>query len=672
MINNNSLFLTLDIETSTLMTKIKNADGVMVDHPIAVWLAYGVAKCYTYKGEEMSKCRFREWAELHHYLNGISQTLGKFQAICYVHNLGFEFDYLIKNISIPKQFLTNSSHSVISSTLIKYPNIQFRCSYLLSGYSLRKLGDIVKLPKLDSDYRTIFPRDKITLTEWEYCERDNDVVAKYITEVCVKEYGTLFNIPYTKTGRVRKVLHKHYHDLEDNSCKWDRMPDEDCIEAMDKAFNGGVVVSNPFFTDVNLHNVHSYDITSSYPFAMVSEKFPRSIKHMTVTPSHLNPNEYFIAKVKFINIRSKFNWQWLSVSKLENLNECEFFNGKLIYGKSCERYITNVDFDLIQQTYTFEYEIVDYWYLYDVDYLPECFIRTIKEIGVKKQRLKEQLSHLTEGTKEWYELSIEYMLAKNDFNSIYGMMVEKLLKPEFEIDENFLWHEKKGKYVFKQHMKRNFLFGMFITAYARKNLITAILKNCPETFVYCDTDSIKFIGENIFIDTNKKLPEFMDDCPELSTLGRFDYEGTYDEFKTFGAKKYCYKKNGKYTVVVAGLPKSTEYGINSLDDFCCGRVYNNCKLGKSYITQSSFFDVDSDHELEFKGDIDVGEWLKENEISTNGGVGLYPTSYKLNMTENDKFIIKDYKESLPEWLKNYKQQNGIALTEYFLTAVHTA
>ena len=164
----------------------------------------------------------------------------------------------------------------------------------------------------------------------------------------------------------------------------------------------------------------------------------------------------------------------------------------------------------------------------------------------------------------------------------------------------------------------------------------------------------------------------MNDCPELATLGRFDYEGTYDEFKTFGAKKYCYKKNGKYTVVVAGLPKSTEYGINSLDDFCCGRVYNNCKLGKSYITQSSFFDVDSDHDLEFKGDIDVGEWLKENEISTNGGVGLYPTSYKLNMTENDKFIIKDYKECLPEWLKDYKRQNGIALTEYFLTAVHTA
>ena len=414
-----------------------NADGETTQHPLAVWLSYGVAKMYSYKGEEMSKLRFREWHELHTYFDKISQELGNFQIICYVHNLGYEFDYLMKNISQPKKFLTNSSHSVISSTLQRYPNIQFRCSYLLSGYSLRKIGEIVNFPKLESDYRQIFPADKVTDKEWEYCERDNDVVAKYVVDVCLKEYGILFNIPYTKTGRVRKVLRKHYEDTE-ISCKWDEMPPENCIEAMNKAFNGGIVISNPFFTDIPLKNVHSYDITSSYPFAMASERFPRNIRKYDTPPKTLFKGDFYIANIRFKNIQSKYNWQWLSISKLENIQECKFFNGKLIYGKSCDRFVTNIDFELIQDTYEFEYEILEYYQLYNVDYLPECFFRTLTEIGVKKVRLKEELKKLEEGTQEYYDKSIEYSLAKNDFNSIYGMMVEKLIKEEYYNEKNII------------------------------------------------------------------------------------------------------------------------------------------------------------------------------------------------------------------------------------------
>lgn len=653
------------------MGKSLNKDGEEVEHPLAVWLSYGVAKMYKYDGTEISKIRFREWHELHSYLDRISQDLGKFQIICYVHNLGYEFDYLIKNISRPIKFLTNSSHSVISSSLIRYPNIQFRCSYLLSGYSLRKLGQMVHLDKLDSDYRQIFPNDKVTEQEWEYCERDNDVVAKYIVDVCLKEYNILFNIPYTKTGRVRKIFREFYDELEGDNCQWDEMPPEECITAMNKAFNGGIVISNPFFTDIPLSNVHSYDIKSSYPFAMGSEVFPRKIKKYDTPPSKLLQGDYYIANVRFKNIRSKYNWNWLSISKMENIKECQFFNGKLMYGKSCDRYVTNIDFEMIQKTYEFEYEVLEFYQLYETDYLPECFIKTMKIIGVKKARLKIELKKYEEGTKEFYETSIDYTLSKNDFNSIYGMMVEKLIKEEYYIDENFLWHYKEGTYTYKKHMKRNFLFGVFITAYARRNLLNAILTNCPDTFVYADTDSIKFIGENKFIDTNKQLAEFMNDTPEFYDLGRFDYEGTYEEFKTLGAKKYCYKSNGKYFVVVAGLPKSTEYEIYSLEDFKCGKIYKNCKLGKTYLTQTHYFELDDEGDVEFTGDLNVSEWLSDNDIETMGGVGLYPTSYKLDMTDNDKRIIIMYREVLSEWLKELSQNNGIDLIGYIHTTAYT-
>lgn len=656
--------MTLDIETSSIMDE---RDGGL--YPSAVWLSYGVTKVYSYKGEEMEKLRFREWKELHVFLDRISQKLGKFQIICYVHNLGYEFDYLIKNVSLPKQFLTNSSHATISSTLIKYPNIQFRCSYLLTGYSLRKLGEIIGLKKLESDYRQIFPCDKVTKEEWEYCERDNDIVAKYITNVALKEYGILFNIPYTKTGRVRKIFYKFYDELEGKNCTWDSMPTQECIYAMEKAFNGGVVVSNPFFTDIELKNVHSYDITSSYPFAACSEKFPRKIERIKL-PKNLDHNKYFIAKIKFKNIRSKYNWQWLSISKMENINDCHFFNGKLIYGKSCERYVTNIDFEIIEMTYSFEYEIIEYYHLSDIDYLPECYIKTIKTIGIKKSRLKQELKKYDELSEEYSSLSIEYMLAKNDFNSIYGMMVEKLIKSEYVIDENFMWHEKKGEYKYKSHIKRNFLFGVYITAYARRNLINAIVKNCSELFVYCDTDSIKFIGENKFINTNKNLCDFMSDCPELSTLGQFEYEGTYDEFKTLGAKKYCYKKQDNIFLVVAGLPKHNGYDIKDVSEFKCGKIFENCKLGKTYLTQTSYTQIDDD-EIIKKGDLEIADWLTKNNIKTAGGVGLYPTSYKLDLTENDKYIIIDYRRVLSIWVKKFQHENGIILDDYFRTGALT-
>lgn len=646
------------------MEDVENKDGEIVKHPVAVWLSYGVTKLYRSNGDVLSVCKFRNWVELLNYYDEVSQDYRDYRLICFCHNFGYEFDYLIKNVSLPKDLLTNSSHSPIASTLIRYPNIQFRCSYLLSGYSLKKLGLMLNFPKGDSDYRTIFPYDKITSEEWAYCERDNDIVAKYITDVMLPEYKLLFNIPYTKTGRVRKVFQRYYREHEGRNCNWDAMPPENCINALNRVFGGGLVISNPFFTDVVLNEVHSYDITSSYPFSAISEKYPRKIVKLDCVPTELYENELYVAKVRFKNIRSKYNWCWLSVSKMEAIDNCQFFNGKLINGNMCERYVTHVDFECIKWTYEFEYEVLEYYVLSDYKELPQCYFDTIKEIGIKKQKLKVELKKYREDSDEYKQISIDYALAKNDFNSIYGMCVEKLLKPVYEIDENYCWHESEGKYKHVNHMKRNFLFGVFITAYSRRNLLRAIIENCPDTFVYADTDSIKFIGENRFKNTNKCAKDFLPDTPELWSLGEFEYEGTYKQFKTLGAKKYCYDNGYGVVLTVAGLPKNNEYGLKTVFDFKPNVVFKNCKLGKTYLTQSSYFDINEDWEIEQKNNVDVTQWLADNNITTNGGVGLYPTSYKLDLTNNDSHIIKIYREELQEWLKEKLPNIGIKSTEY--------
>lgn len=654
----NEYFLTLDIETSSEYEKDKNGN----EKPIAVWLSYGYSIFWDKCGNPIEVCYFRDWLTLKNFYDKISSKYYYYEIINYVHNLGYEFDFLIKNVSKPIKFLSNSTHATISGTLERYKNIQFRCSYLLSGYSLKKLGDIVGLPKLESDYRTIYPDDEVTEEEKFYCYRDNEIVAQYIVKVLLKEYGTVHNIPYTKTGRVRRMFQSNYIKGD-----WDIMPTEECYRALEKAFNGGITISNPRFTNMDLRKVHSYDIVSSYPFATLSEKFPQKIRRC-MCPRKLDYRNYFIAKIRMKNINSIYDWQWLSISKMENIADGSiFFNGKLMYSPSVDRYVTNVDFEIISKTYEFEYEVLEYYELYQVEDLPECFINTILYYADKKHKLKQERKCYKEGTEEFFEIDREYTLSKNDFNSIYGMMVEKLVKPIYYIDEDFIWHKKDGEYKYSEekHLKRNFIFGVYITAYARRNLINAILTNCPHTFVYADTDSIKFIGENNFIDTNKQIHEYLREYECVKQLGRFEYEGTYEQFKTLGAKKYCYSNDNKHFVcTVAGLPKN-DYGFASLDEFHCGKIFKNCKLGKRYIVNEKAIEIDDEGTvIECCIDEKVQDFLDENKINTAGGIGLFPTSYSLDMTRNDKRICNDYLEGLNRWLKLYEQQNGIDLTEF--------
>lgn len=666
-------FLTLDIETSTL-NKEENGDLV----PKAVWLSYGYCNLYNYKGSRIRAGYFRSWDDLKSILHHYQQMFVGTSILCFVHNLGYEFDFLLKNVSRPKKMLSNSTHRVISTTLEDFPQIEFRCTLMLSMHTLRYLGEQLGFEKLESDYRFILPSDTVTFKEKEYCLRDNDVTAKYVASL-VEEFGKLRDIPYTKTGRVRKTFYHFYEQYyRDTKPEWDLLPPENCYMAMLDAFAGGCVFSNPFFTARLMYNVHSYDITSSYPFAMLSELFPYTIeKKEEFTLSDLS-KPFWIAKIKFNDIISKYPWQWLSISKM---NDCDpmtsrFFNGKLINSQWVVRTITNVDYELIKKTYSFSsVEILEYYACEKYDKLPPPYIDTIKVYAEKKSRLKEIVKKTPKSDPNYIRINAEYNLAKNDFNSIYGMSVQKLMQEEYTIDELYQWHVKEKKYKrSNKHIKRNFLYGIYITAYARKNLITAILENCPYTFVYCDTDSIKFVGANVFKDTNKLLPEEYQSISSLAKLGRFDKDGEYTKFITHGAKKYAYmeKDDGEIYLTVAGLPhyKAGEMKIEyhgktfdrlaTIEDFKPDIIFRKCKHGHKYITTEYTFDVDDDWEVHNVKKISdpTLDYLKEHKIETKGGVVIYDVDYALDMTETDKEFIRKHQRSLEKWL------NIIQVKEY--------
>lgn len=643
----NSLFLTLDIETSIEM----GDDG----KPSHVWLSYGVCQLWTTKGERISNTRFRTWDEYSRICEKTCQWLGDREVNCYVHNLSYEFDFLIKNLHSPAKVLCNSTHTVISGYLFRYPNIVYKCTYQYTGKPLKVLGEMINLPKLESEYRTIRPDEPVTEEEWVYCERDNEIVAQYIIKVALAEYNSLSEIPLTKTGRVRKLKNKLYDDFGEKSSNWDEMPPLETIEALDGAFNGGITISNPFFTDALMNDIDCYDICSSYPYCAISEVYPRKIsKHVGGIDLDSLAENMWIAKLMFINIESKYPWCWLSCTKMTITYGCEWFNGKLVRGEAITRYVTSIDYDMICKTYTFdEVRVIEMYDCTDIQPLPNSLLTLIEMIGEKKERLKKEFSALPfEITPEYISLNAEYNSAKSDFNSIYGMLVEKLIKEEYTIDERFNWSVTKGHYKYSPHIKRNFLFGVFITAYARRNLLTAIIANCPYTFVYADTDSIKYIkGTRKFNDTNKPIFDRFQ-SGKLAKLGRFEFDGHYDEFKTLGAKKYIRRQGDVIMMTVAGLPKNNKYNITPTQ-FKSGILFENCKLAKRYIWEG--------------GVLDEVEGVKDKEIDVmygEGGVALYPTSYYLDMTESDKNYIAECKANIDMYSQLCKEKEGVDINEH--------
>lgn len=611
-----TMFAVLDIETST--------DYDETDKPVYTFLSYGVISEYliapiTKSLRTIKVTRFRTWEQMDNALQAISRKAKelKKQIIIFVHNLAYEFEFLQKNVYQCRTVTAINAHKPIRCTFKELPYLQFRCTYQLSQMSLRRMGDIVGTPKLDSEYRYIKPSDEVTETEWIYCERDTLIPALYIHKIVTTGQG-LPELPLTATGFVRKDFQKLY--TEEIDPEWDICPTAEQYRYMTEAFYGAITISNPRHTGLILTDVSSFDETSAYPFVIMSEKYPRVIKNFWRQGEQL-PNSYIVT-VKFSNIKSRFEWGWLSIHRAK---ECDgtinIFNGKILEAGSLTLTVCDVDLVSINKTYTYtKMEILGGVILGEKLEMPDCYTRLVTQYMERKTMLKAQVKSDPDNK----DLLFEYAQAKARVNSIWGMCAQKLIQNDFVVNNDGEWTPIEGSIddVIEKckkkspdgaaHLGRSFLFGVYITAYARANLLKAILRNCPDTFVYSDTDSVKYLdgtrGKD-FVDTNKRMPS--DSPNSVKDLGKFDYEHTYDRFITWGAKKYATETDGVLSVTVAGLPhKGWEpYLPNGIEDFKPVTEFKNVKLAHKYLPS---------------------------------GVALYEVGYTLDITENDRQVLSDY------------------------------
>lgn len=172
----------------------------------------------------------------------------------------------------------------------------------------------------------------------------------------------------------------------------------------------GYTHSNWTKTNEIIKNVTSFDFTSSYPYVMLTEKYPSSIfrKCSIKSIEQIIENFCYIIKFKAKNIKCKYFNNFISQNKCEYIVNGKYDNGRIIGADEIEIVVTDVDLKLIFDTYIFdEYEFEEVYWSYK-DYLPKEFLNFILDKYEKKTKYKN-----VEGKE------ISYAIEKSLFNALY-------------------------------------------------------------------------------------------------------------------------------------------------------------------------------------------------------------------------------------------------------------
>ncbi|MGN0014172.1 MAG: DNA polymerase, partial [Candidatus Gastranaerophilaceae bacterium] len=353
----------------------------------------------------------RTWEEFFTMLDKIATILRldeKKRLMVFVHNLSYEFQYLSKWVNWYKVFAIDERKPIYAVT---ENFIEFRCSYLLSGYSLANLGKQLlryKVDKMTGDLDYSLMRNSetpLTDKEIKYCVNDDRVVMAYIQEKIEDERG-ITNLPITKTGYVRQFCRKnclYLPNTHSRNNRYYKLIHELTISNMkefnllQRAFQGGFTHANAYYSGAVCDNVSSYDFTSSYPYVMVSEKFPMSravkvdLKSKEEFEMYINnPDKYLsVFDIMFENLIAKEPHENpISVSKCFKHSNVVENNGRVVCADMICTSITNIDFDVIKMFYTWDSIRISNLHVYTKQYLPTELVKCILDLYEKKTVLK--------------------------------------------------------------------------------------------------------------------------------------------------------------------------------------------------------------------------------------------------------------------------------------------
>ena len=608
----------------------------------------------------------RSWMEFIELIETINQVYTAEKVLIFVHNLAYEWQYIRTLFDFQEEdvFFIDSRKPL----KVTYGSCEFRCSFRLTNMDLDHFLDAMQVenPKTELDYSvTRYPDTELTEEELQYCINDVKGLVQAIYRKNELEHDTLYKMPLTSTGYVRRIVKKEMRSYNRDSMR--RMQPEywDLAMAMREAFRGGNTHTNRHYAAQILEKLRNRDRVSSYPAALMLNKYPigrwsyHKGANWRTLQTLVKRKRAILMRVGFKGLALK-NATWgcpyLSRSKcryIDKYDDCYVEdNGRIISCSYLETTITDVDlFDIILKEYDIsQIRLIDVWSASYGD-LPKQIKRCIMKFYQDKTDLKA-------ASKTDPEALYYYNQAKALLNSIYGMMCQNMLKPTYKYkdgDCKLIGIEDPESFLRDQNRKAwlNYAWGIWCTAYARRDLEEAMLHVGGDRFAYCDTDSVKYIDPDREVDWtefNRKREKLAaaagasakDQEGNTYYLGTWDEEDPYDRAVFMGAKKYAYEINGKLGVTTAGVTKRKGLGAKEL------KKLENYKAGFTFKEAGGL-------EAKYVDDLNYCCTLIDGHmVDLTKCVTLLPSEYTLGLTGDYERLLKN-----PDYYLDFKGKLGL-------------
>lgn len=543
---------------------------------------------------------FEDWAEIMETLVDKWHISEKRRLVVYVHNLGYEYTYLIQMLCDRwgdcKALYTKSRKPLY----LEFDNgIEFRDSLKLFQKSLARATEGCKNEKLKGDldysiYRT--PDTPLNDTEFAYCVNDVLGLWEAIERMKMERKYNAANIPLTNTGMVIEAVNS---DISHDATCLHKMRNLDMdarqMRLCYKAMAGGDTHGSRWRAGQTFYNCNSYDFKSAHPSQQLLWKFPAGniIDLPDETPLEdmenlINNGFGWVAKILLVNFqcRPECPDPVISRSKCVDIEGCTGDdNGRILGADGAYIYCDSNDWQRIREAYIFDNMVAMESICFRLAYLPDSFRKAILE----KFRIKETMK----GTAD-------YMFSKICVNTIFGACAQKTIRDEYtaEIGDGIEftrtdWEknldDKSPEEVQKsQKNKFPFLWGLWTASLTRLKLWQLLKIVGWENVIYWDTDSCKFEGKKVH-----GVEQYNDDvkrqCEKRGVVvekkdGRKVYIGIaedehpgaeygYKEFRFLHAKCYAARTcEGTLESTIAGVGKkegvaALKDDISNLNDF---------------------------------------------------------------------------------------------------------
>lgn len=599
----------------------------------------------------------REMWETRAFLDRVASALEPDETvIIYVHNLHYEFHFLrscFPEIK-PEDVFSTAPRKPVKLTLYG-GKIQMRCSYMLTNMSLgqwcRKMGVLhQKLSGDDYDYSKVrWPWTEMTDAELEYCRNDVLGLVEALSVQLETYHDTLATVGLTSTSYVRRDVKRvmknwSYYGLRAVQ------PSEEVYVALRQAFRGGDTHANRYLAGTILEDVGSADRSSSYPEVCINHEFPmgtfRREREQSLTQLRRSIRLHRACLVRFrvknLRLRDPYDpCPYVSYAKLLDdipKSDRSLFaldNGRVLSGPYATLCMTDVDWLIFDHQYTWDAgscEVLDLWTT-RYGFLPDILRNLIISYYDDKTRLKGVTGE-----------EVYYGKAKALLNSIYGLQAQDPCRPSVVYqpdpgpkDDLFLVEEGDIPALLARAGRQpygSYQWGVWVTAWARWELREMILA-AGDNFVYCDTDSVKYIGDldlSSYNSAKRKLShangaEARDPAGETHYMGVYEDEGR-SRFITWGAKKYATMDGDKLKITVAGVSKA-----RGADELRAAAEARGLEDPLQAFRPGMMFTAAGGLEAVYNDSTSMEMEIDGHQLYVGPNVCLRPSTYKLGVTD---------------------------------------